>query len=517
MLAKPDLDKAVAMLGDRRWRLNNLYFIQDKLGNVVRFKMNEPQEKLLADMHYLNLILKARQLGFSTFILVLALDCCVFNSNFSAGLVADTLDNAKGLLARVKFAYERLPEDIKAAVPMRSDNAFSLSLSNDSQIDVGTSLRSSTRNLLHISEYGKICAQSPDKAKEIRSGALNTLAQGQLGFIESTAEGRSGDFFDKVKMSRAVIDEGRQYRDMEWKFHFFAWFEDPNYSTADEAVLTADEREYFDKLRSEHGIILTHEQKNWYAFKSREQDEDMRKEYPSTPDEAFAGARDGAYFGKDMQMLRQRGKVGALEFEGRSVVNTFWDLGVGDSTTIWLHQEIAGRHRFVGYYENSGEGIAHYIEWLNRWRTMRNAKFGRHYGPHDVEHRKMGLTAKSIRQVAREVGFDFNVVARTSDKLNSIHAVREMLPDCEFDASACAAGIDHLENYCREWDEKYGVWKDRPRHDEHSHAADAFMVFADGYIPTFTGRQIQQTAHDPLEYARAPGGRQQSNADIDAF
>ncbi len=41
--------------------------------------------------------------------------------------------------------------------------------------------------------------------------------------------------------------------------------------------------------------------------------------------------------------------------------------------------------------------------------------------------------------------------------------------------------VIHLENYSRDWDEKHSVWRSQPRHDDHSHAADAFMTFADGY------------------------------------
>jgi hypothetical protein len=69
-------DALVDQWSDRRWRLNNLYYIQDKLGEVVLFKLNEAQNTLLDDLHFLNIILKARQMGFSTFILILALDCC---------------------------------------------------------------------------------------------------------------------------------------------------------------------------------------------------------------------------------------------------------------------------------------------------------------------------------------------------------------------------------------------------------------------------------------------------------
>lgn len=476
-------DALIDQFADRRWRLNNLYWIEDKLGRVVKFTLNEAQEQLLDELHYLNIILKARQMGFSTFILILALDCCVFNDHFAAGLVADTLDNAKNLLDRVKFSYDRMPEQIKACVPLGKSNETEVEFANGSSIEVGVSLRSTTKNFLHISEYGKICAKDPKRAKEIKSGALNTLAPMQLAFIESTAEGRGGDFHDKTQTARKIADEGREPGTMEYKFHFFAWWQDSTYELDEDFKITAEMKAYFKGLEDEHGIILSGPKQRWYASKAIEQGEDMWKEYPSTPDEAFAAARDGAYFAKQIRALRQRGKIGPFPVETRTPVNTFWDLGVDDSTTIWLHQVIAGRHRFVGYYENSGEGIGHYIDWLNKWAVMNGAVFGQHYGPHDVEHRKQGMTAESIKEIAASVGFKFETVSRTPDKLHSIQNVRTRLPECEFDDAACDEGLKHLENYSREWDEKYAVWKSHPRHDEHSHGSDAFMTFADGYMP----------------------------------
>lgn len=486
-MAAPALSPSlIDQWADRRWRLNNLYHIEDAYGRVIPFELNTAQAKLLDELHYLNIVLKARQMGFSTFILILALDCAMFNDHFSAGLVADTLDNAKDLLKRVKFAYERMPAPIRVHVPIQTDNQTEIEFGNGSSIRVGVSLRSGTYNFIHISEYGKICAQMPDKAGEIKSGALNTLAPRQLAFIESTAEGKGGDFYDKTSKARAIIDSQRKPRDMEYRFHFFPWFEDPKYFSDEEFPITAEMEAYFEGLRDEHGIELTWGQRWWYAMKSLEQGDDMKKEFPSTPDEAFEGARDGAYFAKDIRNLRQLGHIGKFPFESRTPVNTFWDLGVGDSTAIWLHQLIAGRHRFVGYYENSGEGIAHYLAWLDKWATRRSARFGAHFGPHDIEHRRQGIVAQSIREMAGELGYRFEVVQRTPDKLNSIQNVRTRLPQCEFDEAECAEGIDHLEGYNREWDDKHGVWKSRPRHDEHSHGADAFMTFADGYVPPAT-------------------------------
>ena len=481
-MANPVLsDELLSQWSDREWRLNNLYWIEDKFGGVIKFKPNAAQTKLLHEMHYLNIILKGRQMGFSTFILILALDCVLFNSTFAAGLIADTLDNAKNLLKRIRFAYDRLPDEIKALKPIKTSNATMMELANGSSVEVGVSLRSTTKNFLHISEYGKICAKNPEKAKEVKSGALNTLAPGQLGFIESTAEGRGGDFFDKTQTAMKIADAGNEPGTMDYKFHFFPWFEDKTYTLDEDYPLTAENEKYFKSLFDEHGIELTDGQKSWYASKHKEQGDDMWKEYPSTAEEAFLGAKDGAYFAKQIRALRKRGKIGKFEFESRTPVNTFWDLGVHDSTSIWLHQLIAGKHRFVGFYENSGEGIAHYLDWLDKWAVMHGARFGQHFGPHDVEHRKQGVIAESIKDIAKPLGYKFEVVTRTPDKVNSIQNVRTRLPECEFDETACDEGLMHLESYSREWDEKHAVWKPRPRHDEHSHCADAFMTFADGF------------------------------------
>lgn len=486
-MGEPALSKElIDQWSDRRWRLNHLYFIEDKRGNVVLFQLNEAQSKLLDDLHYLNIILKARQMGFSTFILILALDCCIFNDHFAAGLVADTIDNAKNLLKRIRFAYQRMPEEIKSVVPIKTDNAYEIEFGNGSGVEVGVSLRSGTKNLVHISEYGKICAKHPDKAKEIKSGTLNTIASQQLVFIESTAEGQAGDFYAKTEQARALLDKGRELGELEYRFHFFAWWQDATYRVSEPHLLTAENLKYFDSLEVEHGIVLSDEQKWWYAAKSVEQGDDMWKEYPSTPDEAFKAAKEGAYFGKDMRALRQRGKIGAFPYVPGIPVNTFWDFGLGDTQTIWLHQVVAGEHRFIGYFEDSGMGLGHYFNWLDKWAAQRNARWGVHYGPHDIDHRRQTATsgkAETIKTMAAGLGFNFVTVERNPDKINSIHGVRMKLPSCCFDEVGCSVGVVHLENYSRDWDEKLGVWRSHPRHDEHSHGADGFMTFTDGYVP----------------------------------
>ena len=162
-------------LGNQVWRLNHLYEVEDEYGQIVPFKPRIAQQDLIENLHSLNLILKARQLGFSTLIGIFGLDCCLFNSNFSFGIVADTRDNSAALLGRIKDSFDRLPDEVRSAFTVEKSNASEFHLSNGSSIRAGASLRSGTYNMVHISEYGKICAKQPDKAKEIKSGALNTI------------------------------------------------------------------------------------------------------------------------------------------------------------------------------------------------------------------------------------------------------------------------------------------------------------------------------------------------------
>lgn len=205
------VEQAENRLNDPLWRLNNLYWIIDKSGNKTLFQLNWAQKKLYQEMWYCNIILKARQLGISTFVCLLFLDRCLFNSNLHAGIIAHTREDAEVMFRRVKFAYDSLSAELKALRSVNTDNARELQLSNGSTLRVGTSMRSSTLQLLHISEFGKTCAKFPDKAREIVTGSLNALALGQYVFIESTAEGREGYFYQMCKEAQALQDSEKNY------------------------------------------------------------------------------------------------------------------------------------------------------------------------------------------------------------------------------------------------------------------------------------------------------------------
>lgn len=474
--------QALDRLSDWRWRLNNLYWIEDKEGHVVPFRMNEAQESLFDEMHYLNVILKARQLGFSTFIVLFMLDVCIFNSHTRAGIIDATIDDAKLKLGKVKFAHARLPDPIRAAVPVVTENAFMLEFGNGSSISVGTSHRGGTLQYLHISEFGKICAKYPEKAREIVTGALNTIQAGQVAWIESTAEGQEGRFFDICQDAQAKDRIGTKLTPLDFKFHFRPWWKAPEYAIDPEGVaIPAHHQRYFERLEKEHGIKTTPAQRAWYVKKAATQLDDMKREYPSTPEEAFEASVEGAIFGAQMEAAELEGRIGAFPAIEGVPVHTFWDIGRRDYNSIWFAQVLFGpRIRVVGFYQNCMTGMPHYAAKCREMFEANGWVRGDNYFPHDAKVTEWGSDRSRI-ELLMKAGVE-PTMATELELHDGINAARATLALCEFDEAGTAEGRKMLKNYRWEWDERLAAFKTgSPRHDINSHGADAFRTLATGW------------------------------------
>lgn len=173
-----------------------------------------------------------------------------------AGTIAHRLDDARVIFRdKVKFPYDHLPDMLKAARPIIRDSADELVFANNSSIRVSTSMCSGTLQYLHISEYGQLCARFPDKAREVRTGALNTVQAGQVVFIESTADGQEGHFFEHCEAAQAKQRMGMPLTPLDFKFFFYPWWRCADYQIDPDGVMIEEiYREYFDKLRDTAGI-----------------------------------------------------------------------------------------------------------------------------------------------------------------------------------------------------------------------------------------------------------------------
>jgi hypothetical protein len=460
---------------DQRWRLSNLYHIISDSGHDVLFQMNNVQGQFIEDMWYRNVILKSRKHGITTLVAVMGLDRALWEGNQDCQFISDTMVGAMRIFRRIiKYSYDHLPAEIKATIPVESETQTQLVFANGSIISVGTSSRSTSPTFLEVSEYGRISAKWPEKAREILTGAIQAVAStgDQMVFVESTAMGKIGAYKDMVDRAKKIRDSGKHPSKLDMKLLFYPWYaKKDNRLFESEQIISPVMEEYFTKL----GVPLDMEQKKWYATQYEILGPDMLVENPSTEDEPFTVAIDGAYFAHQFRRVYAEKRVGRFEMVSGLPVDTSWDIGMHDYMAIWFWQEVDGFIRAVDYYENSGQGLEHYVRVLEG----RGYRYGVHYAPHDVNVKEVG-TGKSRLESAADLGLRFKAVPRIGQKMDAIESARRMMDHCQFDEVRCDEAIVHLEQYRKKWNPLQNCWSDEPAKTGDDHCADAFMTLAQG-------------------------------------
>jgi len=474
MWIKPPED--ISLLLSKRQRLENLYYLIDKNGREVPFKLNWAQKELDDNRWYQTLILKARQLGCTTFWAIDFLDDCFWQTNLSAGIIAHRKEDAENIFKKkVKFAYEKMPKWTRDINSATNDRVGELAFRNGSSYRVSTGFRSGTNQRLLISEFGKICASSPDVAKEIVTGSLNTVSTDQIIVIESTAEGREGYFFDYCRESEKLANENKKLSSMQMRFFFFPWYREPTYCIDDPSIhISQKTNSYIDIIENLTGEKITEQQRKWYELKSKAMGDSMKQEYPSTPSEAFEASNEGLYYGEQIAQMRREGKLCKVPYDTSSKVHCSFDLGYDDHTCIWFFQLAPGGViNLIDYYEMNGKDAKFYADILINKRYT----YGTVILPHDGK-KKESVTATSWEEVLNSLLSCRIHVLEADSIFEGIQCVRATLPRCYFDEIKCKEGVSHLEAYKKEWNDKLGCYRNSPLHNKDSHASDSFRYLA---------------------------------------
>jgi len=209
-------------------------------------------------------------------------------------------------------------------------------------------------------------------------------------------------------------------------------------------------------------------------------DELIQQEYYCS----FNRGVEGSYYGRLIEKARDEKRICNVLYETRSPVHTAWDIGFGDSTSIVFWQEIGGEVRIIDFYENQGEGIAHYAKILQNKPYV----YGCHYLPHDAGSGSI-QTGRTLQDVAHDQGIKSIILERESDIQIGIEAVRSLLSICFIDEKKCSHLIKCLENYHKRFNEKTRAYSENPLHDWTSHAADS----------------VRYMANARIQYGRGPG------------
>lgn len=344
-----------------------------------------------------------------------------------------------------------------------------------------------TCGVVHNSELGKIAAESPKKAREIKTGSLPAVPDTGIAVVESTAEGKSGYFYEISTRAERRAQVARPLGRKEFRFHFFPWHAMPQYRAPedDTTPISPTQHAYFDTVERQMGVKLDLRQRRWYVstleYEQAGDAESMWREYPSTPEECWQKSNAGTYYTPQLNRARAEGRIGPVPFVSHVPVHTFWDIGSGDGTAIWLMQRVGMQHRFPLFIEDWAQGYSHYVNKLRETGQV----FGIHYLPHDAGHERqmqhrVGKPIDLLRELAPD--WTFEIVPRVSDLQHGIQLTRDVFHTCWFDAEGCKEGIEHLESYHKKYSTRVQDWTDEPeKQDGHSEAADAFRQFAQGF------------------------------------
>lgn len=219
-------------------------------------------------------------------------------------------------------------------------------------------------------------------------------------------------------------------------------------------------------------------------------------EYAQEYECSFEASVKGAVYARELQAIREQGRITRVPYDPQLPVDTDWDLGVGDSTAIWFSQSLyTGEVRLIDYYESSGVGLSHYLQVLNDKAQKSGYAYGEHWAPHDIEVKELG-SGRSRKETAYSLGLNFQVVPKLSLE-DGIHAARMLLPRCWFDEKT-QDGLEALQSYRWDYNTRIHEFKPLPVHDWASHGADAFRGLAVRHM-TPTLKRPRSERVDPVE------------------
>jgi hypothetical protein len=462
-------------LKDKDWRIDHLYQIRDKDGNLVQFKRNRAQKHYAEHKWYRNLILKSRQLGFTTFEAVDGLDDVLFTPNMDALIIAHNLEAGESIFSKkIVFAWEKIPQALRQLYGVDAKTTktlkFDFGRRGFSSIAVDTSGRSGTYQRVHVTELAEISKKYPKKVPDIIEGTIPAVPTHGRVDIESTSQGASGEFFE---MFMEAYERGEPTMPQQYKAHFYNWTWDDAEMAKIHHPIPFEQMEQGEKFQEYarrynlNPIEITYYYQKWQSLNKKWNA--LKREYPTTPQEAFEAVSEGTFYGETLGLMEMNGQIGVWPWDRAMKVHTVWDLGVGKNMKVGFFQRDTATNmtRMIDHLEGEGsEGIPELAAKVLKKPYV----YGKHFGPHDLETTDIG-SGLTRKDQARKVGLNFSVTEDLSleDGINLTYVwLNRLLVNKE----TCKKWITSMKSYGREWDERRGMYKDEPLHDKHSHDAD---------------------------------------------
>ena len=372
------------LIKDQSWRLENLYKLITKDGRKEIFKMNRAQRHFydtylnVPRPYHRHVILKSRQLGFTTFIDLYLLDSILFGSNKDAIIIAHKVEDATQIFdKKIEFAVRNMAHDVKDAFfKINQKSARKIQIIIDygpetgatSSITVSVSGRSGTYHLVHISEFAKMCAQFPKRAEEVERGTFPTVPFDGYIFIESTAEGMAGRFYEMFQQNWLTRDRiTPQLSQVEFMPHFYNWqYDDMEMKKIYENIPVSQMEPCeidWASYQIEHSLTdkeITYYYMKWLQFGGKNSPDAIKslmQEYPTTQEEAFLSTGQAYFAAAKVQKLMMTSPVGERGEIGVDENNNpkFLPISSGNLEVFKLPE--TGTKYIIG--GDTAEGLAH--------------------------------------------------------------------------------------------------------------------------------------------------------------
>ena len=183
----------------------------------------------------------------------------------------------------------------------------------------------------------------------------------------------------------------------------------------------------------------------------------------------------GSYYSRYLNDMELNEQIDVVPWDRGKPVNTAWDIGVRDNTSIIFFQSIEnGKINIIDFYQNSNLGTDHYVRYLKE----KPYNYGTHLWPHDGAQRQKH-NAQPLNSIAREMGLDTVTVPIGRIHIG-IEKVRTMLSRIYIDEKKCKLLVKALRDYRKEYNQELKVYSDKPLHDSNSDAADALRTLCMG-------------------------------------
>lgn len=223
---------------------------------------------------------------------------------------------------------------------------------------------------------------------------------------------------------------------------------------------------------------------NWIPKNVLDEIEYDRQVNPDEFDHIWLGAckrhLEGAVYEKELRMADREGFIKNIEYDPNYTVEAFWDMGRKDNTSIWIAQRCGMFIHVIDFIEDQSETIEYYANMFQ----FKPYKIDIHWMPHDAGDKKQEhkwSLEEQLRNLVEGHGTLVKVIPRMNNIEEGINAVRTLFPVMRFDEVKCEEGLNHIKKYAWEvYVNKDGQksFSDKPKHDEHSHCADALRYMA---------------------------------------